>query len=48
MIGVVGTFQDISDRKQAEDNLKNERLRLQLALDAAKWEPGVVVLNPIN
>ncbi len=36
VIGVVGTFQDISDRKQAEDNLKNERLRLQLALDAAK------------
>jgi PAS domain S-box-containing protein len=36
VIGVVGTFQDISDRKQAEDNLKTERLRLQLALDAAK------------
>ena len=36
VIGVVGTFQDISDRKQAEENLKNERLRLQLALDAAK------------
>ena len=36
VIGVVGTFQDISDRKQAEENLKTERLRLQLALDAAK------------
>ncbi|MEB3121126.1 MAG: PAS domain S-box protein [Snowella sp.] len=30
------SVQDISDRKQAEQNLKNERLRLQLALDAAK------------
>ena len=36
VIGVVGTFQDISDRKQAEENLKTERLRLQLAFDAAK------------
>lgn len=34
--GIVGIFQDISDRKQAEENLKNERLRLQLALDSAQ------------
>lgn len=34
--GIVGIFQDISDRKQAEENLKTERLRLQLALDSAQ------------
>jgi PAS domain S-box-containing protein len=33
---IIGVNFDISDRKQAEENLKTERLRLQLALDAAK------------
>lgn len=33
---VLVIVRDISDRKQAEENLKTERLRLQLALDAAK------------
>lgn len=34
-IGILGTYQDITDRKQAEETLQEERLRLQLALDAA-------------
>lgn len=35
MIGVLGTYQDITKHKQTETSLQAERLRLQLALDAA-------------
>ncbi|MFM7574961.1 MAG: PAS domain-containing protein, partial [Snowella sp.] len=34
-IEIIGSFSDISDRKQAEEVLNTERLRLKLALDAA-------------
>lgn len=36
ILGTIGLSRDISDRKLAEDALQAERLRLQLALDAAQ------------
>lgn len=41
IIGVLGCYDDISDRKRAEQQLEAERLRLQVALEAAHmgtWE----------
>ncbi|NJL45267.1 MAG: PAS domain-containing protein [Leptolyngbyaceae cyanobacterium SM2_3_12] len=35
VIGVLGCYEDITARKQAKQQLQNERLRLQLALEAA-------------
>ena len=40
----IGVIQDISDRKIAEQNLQSERLRLQVALEAAEmgtWESNM-------
>lgn len=44
LMGGVGVFRDISDRKQAEKRLQAESLRLQLALEAADmgtWESNM-------
>ncbi|CAN1209782.1 hypothetical protein TUMEXPCC7403_06125 [Tumidithrix helvetica PCC 7403] len=42
----IGVVQDISDRKQAEQNLQAERLRLQIALEASEmgtWESNMEI-----
>jgi len=44
VVGIVGMFQDITERKQSEQALLSERLRLQLALDAAQM--GTWSCNP--
>lgn len=44
IMGGVGVFRDISDRKQAENRLQAESLRLQLALEASDmgtWESNM-------
>ncbi len=45
VIGVLGTYQDITARKQAEEDLRAQRLRLQLALDAAQMGTWSCILD---